>query len=76
MEVATSFSATANIRIPGRSRCWGSRIGPRTIRSDLDPEVADFLVKACSPDRSERFATAQEMKGALVAVRSRGDSHA
>ncbi len=47
-------------------------IDPRTIRSDLDPELAGFLVKACAPYRSERFTTAKEMKDVLKAIRSRG----
>jgi serine/threonine protein kinase len=46
-------------------------IDPTTIRSDLDPELAAFLVKACAPFRSERFATAQEMKDALETIRSK-----
>lgn len=42
---------------------------PRSIRSDLDAELASFLVKACAPYRGDRFTTAQEMKGALQAIR-------
>jgi uncharacterized protein (TIGR02653 family) len=45
---------------------------PRTIRSDLAPELAEFLVKACAPYRSERFGTAQEMRNALAAIRNGG----
>jgi len=45
-------------------------IDPRTIRSDLKDGLADFLVKACASDRTERFATAQEMKGDLEAIRA------
>jgi hypothetical protein len=45
-------------------------IDPRTIRSDLALELADFLVKACAPYRSERFRTAQEMRNALAAIRN------
>jgi serine/threonine protein kinase len=45
---------------------------PRTIRSDLDLELATFLLKACAPYRSNRFTTAQEMKDALDAIRRRG----
>lgn len=45
---------------------------PRTIRSDLDQELATFLVKACAPYRNERFSTAQEMKNVLEAIRARG----
>jgi serine/threonine protein kinase len=46
-----------------------SAINPRTVRPDLDSHLADFLVKACAPYRSERFTTAQEMKDALSAIR-------
>lgn len=45
---------------------------PRTIRSNIDQELATFLVKACAPYRNERFATAQQMKDALEAIRGRG----
>jgi uncharacterized protein (TIGR02653 family) len=47
-------------------------IDPKAIRSDLNPGLADFLVKACASYRSQRFATAQEMKGALSAIRNGG----
>ena len=43
---------------------------PRQFRSDLNEELADFLTRACAPDRSDRFRTAQEMKAALVMARS------
>jgi serine/threonine protein kinase len=49
-----------------------SVIDPRSIRHDLDPELVEFLVKACAPYRSERFGSAQEMKESLEAVRSTG----
>lgn len=44
-------------------------IDPRSMRPDLSADLAKFLVKACAPDRSERFATALEMKEALEQVR-------
>jgi len=44
---------------------------PRTIRSDLGPELAEFLVKACAPESLERFATAREMRLALRDIRAR-----
>lgn len=44
-------------------------VDPRTIRSDLDPELAEVLVRACAPYRTQRFTTAREMKHALAAVR-------
>ncbi len=47
-----------------------SVIDPRTIRSDLSPDLAEFLVKACAPYRDERFETAQDMKNALAAIRN------
>jgi uncharacterized protein (TIGR02653 family) len=45
-------------------------IDPRTIRSGFSDGLADFLVKSCDSARAERFATAQEMKNALEAVRA------
>ncbi|MGI8622903.1 MAG: protein kinase domain-containing protein, partial [Solirubrobacteraceae bacterium] len=58
---------------PGSKPMVGeSVIDPLTIRSDLDASLAEFLDKACAPYRSERFATAQEMKDALSGLRSRG----
>jgi uncharacterized protein (TIGR02653 family) len=47
-------------------------IDPRTIRPDLDDELAIFLIKACAPYRSARFATAREMKDALTLIRAGG----
>lgn len=47
-----------------------SVIDPETIRADLRPALAEFLVKACAPYRSERFATAQEMRAALEEARN------
>jgi len=43
---------------------------PRSLRPDLSPDLAKFLVKACAPERSERFATAQEMRLSLEEVRA------
>ena len=45
-------------------------IDPRTIRPDLNPELAEFLRKACAPVRSERFSTAAGMQFALREVRA------
>jgi hypothetical protein len=45
-------------------------IDPRTIRSDLDPGLAEFLIKACAPGRADRFATAAEMQRVLRDVRA------
>lgn len=50
-----------------------SVIDPRIARADLRPELIEFLVKSCAPYRSERFATAQEMRAVLHAVRN-GDT--
>ena len=41
---------------------------PREHRSDLSPELADFLLKACAPFRGERFETAAEMRDALERI--------
>lgn len=55
---------------PGSNPMVGENvIDPRTIRPDLDPDLAAFIIKACAPYRSERFSTAQEMKDALLALR-------
>ena len=43
---------------------------PRTIRSDLNPDLADFLIKACAPANIDRFATAADMRLALRNVRA------
>ena len=43
---------------------------PRQFRPDLPVGLVEFLTKACAPDRSERFATAAEMRTALEAARS------
>jgi hypothetical protein len=43
---------------------------PRTIRSDLDPGLAAFLLQACAPTRADRFATAAEMRLALRNIRA------
>jgi serine/threonine protein kinase len=51
-------------------------IDPRTIRPDLSPELAEFLMEACAPYRDERFSTAQEMREALQDVQSKGRAHA
>jgi serine/threonine protein kinase len=44
---------------------------PRTFRSDLGADLAEFLVRACAPASRDRFATAAEMQLALRAVRDR-----
>ena len=43
---------------------------PRTIRSDLNPDLADFLVKACAPASVDRFSTAADMRLALRNIRA------
>ena len=49
---------------PGSKPMVGEQvIDPRTIRSDLPSALAEFLVKACAPERGQRFSTASEMKG-------------
>ena len=44
-------------------------IDPRTIRPDLNPELAEFLVKACASANADRFPTAVAMQLALRKVR-------
>jgi hypothetical protein len=45
-------------------------IDPRTSRPDLNPDLAEFLVKACAQANVDRFATAAEMLAALRSVRT------
>jgi len=44
-------------------------IDPKTVRSDLDGDLARFLVKACASSRDDRFATARDMKDELDCLR-------
>jgi serine/threonine protein kinase len=43
---------------------------PRTIRSDLNPDLAGFLITACAPASADRFSTAADMQLALRNVRA------
>ena len=43
---------------------------PRTIRPDLNPGLAEFLLKACAPASVDRFATAADMQLALRNIRA------
>jgi hypothetical protein len=43
---------------------------PRTIRFDLNPDLAEFLTKACAPANADRFATAVDMRLALRKIRA------
>ena len=43
---------------------------PRTIRHDLNPDLAGFLIKACAPAGRDRFSTAADMRLALRNVRA------
>ncbi|HYB16052.1 MAG TPA: serine/threonine-protein kinase [Streptosporangiaceae bacterium] len=44
--------------------------GPTTIRPDLNPDLAEFLIKACAPASADRFATAADMQLALRNIRA------
>ena len=46
-----------------------SVINPSTIRFDLAPDLAEFLIKACAPARADRFSTAAEMRLTLRSIR-------
>ena len=48
----------------------GPVIDPRTIRSDLGPDLAEFLIKACAPNSVDRFWSATEMQLALGNIRA------
>ena len=45
-------------------------IDPRMIRPDLNPGLAEFLIKACAPASSDRFSTAADMQLTLRTIRS------
>jgi Protein tyrosine and serine/threonine kinase len=45
-------------------------IDPRTIRFDLNPDLAAFLIKACAPAGVDRFSTAADMRLALRNIRA------
>ena len=45
-------------------------IEPRTIRADVRPELAEFLIRACAPSSADRFATAADMQLALRKIRA------
>jgi Protein tyrosine and serine/threonine kinase len=46
-------------------------IEPGTIRPDLQPDLAAFLIKACAPASADRFCTAADMQLALGNIRAR-----
>ncbi len=48
----------------------GPVIDPRTIRSGLNPDLAEFLIKACAPASVDRFSTAADMQLALRNIRA------
>ena len=57
---------------PGGKPMGGTEvIAPTVTRPDLNPSLAAFLLKACAPDRRERFETAAEMQSSLREVRER-----
>ena len=43
---------------------------PRTIRFDLNPDLAEFLIKACAPASVDHFSTAADMQRALRNIRA------
>ena len=43
---------------------------PRTIRRGLNPDLAEFLIKACAPASVDRFPTAADMRLTLRNVRA------
>jgi hypothetical protein len=43
---------------------------PKTIRPDLNPGLAEFLIKACASASADRFSTAAQMRAALRSVRA------
>jgi CheY-like chemotaxis protein/tRNA A-37 threonylcarbamoyl transferase component Bud32 len=47
-----------------------SVIDPRTIRPDIHPDIAEFLIKACASVTADRYSTAAEMQLALRDIRA------
>jgi hypothetical protein len=45
-------------------------IDPRAFRPDLNPALAEFLIKACASANVDRFSTAAVMQLALLKVRA------
>jgi tRNA A-37 threonylcarbamoyl transferase component Bud32 len=45
-------------------------IDPRTIRPELGPDLAGFLIQACAAASADRFRTAAEMRAALRDIRA------
>jgi serine/threonine protein kinase len=45
-------------------------IDPQVCRPDLDDDLAEFVRKACAPDRDERFVTAADMESDLREIRA------
>ena len=43
---------------------------PRTIRPDLNLDLAEFLIKTCAPANEDRFSTAADMQLALRNIRA------
>jgi hypothetical protein len=43
---------------------------PMTIRSDLSPDLAEFLIRACAAASVHRFSTAADMRLALRNIRA------
>jgi len=43
---------------------------PRRFRPDLNPDLAQFLIKACAAASADRFATAADMRLALHGIRA------
>jgi serine/threonine protein kinase len=43
---------------------------PKTIRPDLGPDLAEFLIKACAPADADRFPTAADMRLTLRKIRA------
>jgi serine/threonine protein kinase len=48
----------------------GVVIDPRTSRPDLGQDLAEFLIKACAPASTDRFATAAGMRLELRSIRA------
>ena len=70
-ELEQSYTCNGHHPFPNARPIAGIPVtDPRTIRFDLDPGLAEFLIKACAPASADRFSTAADMRLALRNVRA------
>ena len=70
-ELEQSYTCNGHHPFPNARPIAGIPVtDPRTIRFDLDPGLAEFLIKACALASADRFSTAADMRLALRNVRA------